>query len=45
LIDGEARPPLFQGSFVGHEKWFRGPWVHPDEERAPVGGFSATKFA
>jgi hypothetical protein len=29
----EARPPLFQGSFVSRGKWFRGPWVHPDEER------------
>jgi hypothetical protein len=33
LIDEEGRAPLFQGSFVGHGKWFRGPWVHPDEER------------
>ena len=27
LIDGEGRAPLFQGSFVGHGKWFRGPWM------------------
>jgi hypothetical protein len=33
LVDGDARPPLFHGSFVGHGKWFRGPWVHPDEGR------------
>jgi hypothetical protein len=25
LIDEEGRAPLFQGSFVGHGKWFRGP--------------------
>jgi hypothetical protein len=23
---------LFQGGFVSHGKWFRGPCVHPDEE-------------
>ena len=32
LIDEEGRAPLFQGSFVGHGKWFRGPWVHPAED-------------
>jgi hypothetical protein len=32
LIDREARAPLFQGSFIGRGKWFRGPWLHPDEE-------------
>ena len=30
LIDEEGRAPLFQGSFVGHGKWFRGP---ADDER------------
>ena len=25
LIDEEGRAPLFQGSFVGHGKWFRPP--------------------
>jgi hypothetical protein len=33
LIDEEGRAPLFQGSFVGHGKWFRGPWVQPDDKR------------
>jgi hypothetical protein len=33
LIDEEGRAPLFQGSFVGHGKWFRGPWEHPADER------------
>jgi hypothetical protein len=33
LSHGEVRPPLFQGGFVSHGKWFRGPCVHPDEER------------
>jgi hypothetical protein len=32
LSHGEVRPPLFQGGFVSHGKWFRGPCVHPDEE-------------
>jgi hypothetical protein len=33
LIDEEGRAPLFQDSFVGHGKWFRGSSVHPDDER------------
>jgi hypothetical protein len=33
LVDEEGRAPLFQRSFVGHGKWFRGPWMHPDDER------------
>jgi hypothetical protein len=33
LIDEHGKAPLFQDSFVGHGKRFRGPWVHPDDER------------
>jgi hypothetical protein len=32
LSHEEGRPPLFQDLFVGLGKWFRGPWVYPDEE-------------
>jgi hypothetical protein len=37
LIDTEGRAPLFQGSFVGHGKWFRGHGASGrGEVRAPV---------
>jgi hypothetical protein len=35
LTNGDARPPLFQGSFVGHRKWFRG-CIRTREVRAAV---------
>jgi hypothetical protein len=33
LIDEEGTVRLFPDGFVGHGKWFRDSWLHPDEER------------
>jgi hypothetical protein len=35
LIDEEGRAPLFQGSFVSHGKWFRGPCVGSSAREIP----------
>jgi hypothetical protein len=43
LINEEGRAPLFQGSFVGHGKWFRGPLGASgrEEVRSPAGRVAA----
>jgi hypothetical protein len=34
LIEEEGTVALFPDGFVGHEKWFRGSRVDPDEQRS-----------